>query len=116
MIRKREPHNLFSGLVGPGLLPLIVDYASSLSRVGANIGLGEDLRADVELFSESNGRWIVQVANGKEKGFARRFDYATRIGEVGNKVAFSKSNDVIVELEIDELRKAWTRPVWDRLA
>ena len=87
-----------------------------MSGVGANIGLGEDMRADVELFSESNGRWIVQVANGKEKGFARRFDYATRIGEVGKNIAFSKDNDVIAEFEIDELRSAWTRPVWDRLA
>ena len=87
-----------------------------MSGVGANIGLGEDMRADVELFSESNGRWIVQVANGKEKGFARRFDYATRIGEVGKNIAFSKDNDVIAEFEIDELRNAWTRPVWDRLA
>ena len=87
-----------------------------MSGVGANIGLGEDMRADVELFSESNGRWIVQVANGKENGFARRFDYATRIGEVGKNIAFSKDNDVIAEFEIDELRSAWTRPVWDRLA
>ena len=87
-----------------------------MSGVGANIGLGEDMRADVELFSESNGRWIVQVANGKEKGIARRFDYATRIGEVGKNIAFSKDNDVIAEFEIDELRSAWTRPVWDRLA
>ncbi len=58
----------------------------------------------------------MQVANGKDKDFARRFDYATRIGEVGNKIAFSKGNDVIAELEIDELRNAWTMPVWDRLA
>jgi len=87
-----------------------------MSGVGANIGLGEDMRADVEIFSESNGRWIVQVANGKEKGFARRFDYATRIGKVGKNIAFSKDKDVIAEFEIDELRSAWTRPVWDRLA
>jgi phosphoribosylformylglycinamidine synthase len=103
-------HDISTG----GIATAVIEMC--MSGVGANIGLGEDLRADVELFSESNGRWIVQVANGKEKGFARRFDYATRIGEVGNKVAFSKSNDVIVELEIDELRNAWTRPVWDRLA
>ena len=37
-----------------------------MSGVGANIRLGEDVRADVELFSESNGRWIVQVAPGFE--------------------------------------------------
>ena len=103
-------HDISTG----GIATAVIEMC--MSGVGANIGLGEDMRADVELFSESNGRWIVQVANGKEKGFARRFDYATRIGEVGNKIAFSKGSDVIVELEIDELRNAWTRPVWDRLA
>jgi phosphoribosylformylglycinamidine synthase len=103
-------HDISTG----GIATAVIEMC--MSGVGANIGLGEDMRADVELFSESNGRWIVQVAKGKEKGFARRFDYASRIGEVGNKVAFSKGNDVIVELEIDELRNAWTRPVWDRLA
>lgn len=103
-------HDISTG----GIATAVIEMC--MSGVGANIGLGEDMRADVELFSESNGRWIVQVANGKEKGFARRFDYASRIGEVGNKVAFSKDSDLIVELEIDELRSAWTRPVWDRLA
>ena len=103
-------HDISTG----GIATAVIEM--SMSGVGANIGLGEDLRADVELFSESNGRWIVQVANGKEKGFARRFDYATRIGEVGKNIAFSKDNDVIAEFEIDELRSAWTKPVWDRLA
>ena len=103
-------HDISTG----GIATAVIEMC--MSGVGANIGLGEDMRADVELFSESNGRWIVQVANGKEKGFARRFDYATRIGEVGKNIAFSKDNDVIAEFEIDELRSAWTRPVWDRLA
>jgi len=103
-------HDISTG----GMATAVIEMC--MSGVGANIELGEDMRADVELFSESNGRWIVQVVNGKEKGFARRFDYATRIGEVGKNIAFSKDNDVIAEFEIDELRSAWTRPVWDRLA
>jgi len=103
-------HDISTG----GIATAVIEMC--MSGVGASIRLGEDMRADVELFSESNGRWIVQVANGKDKDFARRFDYATRIGEVGNKIAFSKGNDVIAELEIDELRNAWTMPVWDRLA
>jgi len=103
-------HDISTG----GIATAVIEMC--MSGVGASIRLSEDMRADVELFSESNGRWIVQVANGKDKDFARRFDYATRIGEVGNNITFSKGNDVMVELEIDELRNAWTRPVWDRLA
>tara|TARA_B100000678_G_scaffold89767_1_gene74625 strand:+ start:61 stop:732 length:672 start_codon:yes stop_codon:yes gene_type:complete len=103
-------HDISTG----GIATAVIEMC--MSGVGANIGLGEDMRADVELFSESNGRWIVQVANDKEKDFARRFDYAIRIGEVGSKVSFSKNNEIIADFEVEKLRKKWTMPVWDRLA
>ena len=103
-------HDISTG----GIATAVIEMC--MSGVGANIRLGEDVRADVELFSESNGRWIVQVANDKEKDFARRFDYAIRIGEVGSKVSFSKNNEIIADFEVEKLRKKWTMPVWDRLA
>ena len=103
-------HDLSTG----GIATAVIEMC--MSGIGASIELGEDMRADVELFSESNGRWIVQVANDKEKDFARRFDYAIRIGEVGSKVSFSKNNEIIADFEVEKLRKKWTMPVWDRLA
>ena len=42
---------------------------------GANINLNGEMRADIELFSESNGRWVVQVAPGFEEDFRKRFDF-----------------------------------------
>mgnify|MGYP005626118367 CR=1 FL=1 len=87
-----------------------------MSGVGANIELQGDMRADVEMFSEANGRWIVQVAPGKEDDFAKRFDHVSKIGDVGNKVSFRKDAETLVEFEIEQLRDAWMCPVWDRLA
>ena len=55
---------------------------------GAKINLDEDLRADIELFSESNGRWIVQVAPGCEDTFSKRFDFAEKIGNINEKISF----------------------------
>ena len=87
-----------------------------MSGNGAKINLVEEMRADIELFSESNGRWIVQVAKEAENNFARRFDHANKIGDVGSKVSFSKNNEIIADFEVEKLRKKWTMPVWDRLA
>ena len=83
---------------------------------GAKINLDEDLRADIELFSESNGRWIVQVAPGFENDFEKRFDFAKKIGDVNEKIIFNKGNEKIAELTIEEVRDKWTKPLWDRLA
>ena len=56
------------------------------------------------------------MTEGSEKDFAKRFDYATKIGDVGSKVSFSKNNEIIADFEVEKLRKKWTMPVWDRLA
>ena len=50
-----------------------------MSGVGAEINLSGDMRADLELFNESNGRWIVQVKPGLESEFSKRFDFAKEI-------------------------------------
>ena len=83
---------------------------------GAKINLDGDLRADIELFSESNGRWIVQVAPGFENDFEKRFDFAKKIGDVNEKIIFNKGSEKIAELTIEEVRAKWTKPLWDRLA
>lgn len=87
-----------------------------MSGVGANIELTSDLRADIELFSESNGRWVVQVATGCENKFANRFDHAKQIGNVSDEILFTKNGEIISKLDIEKSRKIWTDPIWNRLA
>ena len=103
-------HDISTG----GIATAVIEMC--MSGNGAKINLTEEMRADIELFSESNGRWIVQVAKGSENNFARRFDHANKIGDVGSKVSFSKNNEIIADFEVEKLRKKWTMPVWDRLA
>ena len=74
------------------------------------------MRDDLELFSESNGRWIVQVKPGFEEKFSKRFDFARKIGHVDNDISFNLSKGAEVRFSIDELRKIWTEPLWKRLA
>ncbi|MEC9332657.1 MAG: phosphoribosylformylglycinamidine synthase subunit PurL [Candidatus Thermoplasmatota archaeon] len=103
-------HDISTG----GLAIAVIEMC--MSGIGAKITLTDEMRADIELFSESNGRWIVQVAKGLEDDFAERFKRATKIGDVGDMVSFSKDNKIIAEFEIEELRNAWKAPVWERLA
>lgn len=87
-----------------------------MSGIGANIELTSELRADIELFSESNGRWVVQIAPGCEEKFANRFDFATQIGNVSDNITFTKNDEILSKLDIDKTRKTWTEPIWNRLA
>ena len=87
-----------------------------MGGVGAKINLSGDMRDDLELFSESNGRWIVQVKPEFEEIFSNRFDFARKIGHVNNDISFNLSKGEKVRFSIDELRKIWTEPLWNRLA
>ena len=103
-------HDISNG----GLALSIIEMC--MSGVGAEINLNSDLRADIELFSESNGRWVVQVAPGFESKFERRFDFAKKIGDVNDKIIFNKNGAQITNFQIDKIRKKWINPIWERLA
>ena len=103
-------HDISTG----GLVMAIVEMC--MSGKGANINLKGEMRADIELFSESNGRWVVQVAPGFEEDFRKRFDFAEIIGDVDDKIIFNKNGEKLVELGIDKTREEWTSPIWKRLA
>ena len=103
-------HDISTG----GLALSIIEMC--MSGIGAKIELTSDLRADIELFSETNGRWVVQVKPGFEKDFERRFDFAVKIGDVDDRMIFIKDGKEISNLNLEKLRNEWIRPIWDRLA
>ena len=83
---------------------------------GAKINLPGDMRADLELFNESNGRWIVQVKPGFENEFSKRFDFAKKIGDVDNEINFIMNKKDNLNFSIEELRNVWSKPLWNKLA
>ena len=103
-------HDISTG----GLALSIIEMC--MSGIGAKVELTSDLRADIELFSETNGRWVVQVKPGFEKDFERRFDFAVKIGDVDDRMIFIKDGKEISNLDIEKLRNEWISPIWDRLA
>ena len=103
-------HDISTG----GLALSIIEMC--MSGIGAKIELTSDLRADIELFSETNGRWVVQVKSGCENDFEKRFDFAVKIGDVDDRMIFTKNGKEISNFEIEKLRNDWISPIWDRLA
>ena len=87
-----------------------------MSGVGAKINLSGEMRSDLELFNESNGRWLVQVKPGQEREFSKRFDFAKKIGTVHENIEFVLNDKKSLNFSIDKLRKIWTEPLWNRLA
>ena len=103
-------HDISTG----GLAMAVIEMC--MSGYGAKINLTGEMRVDIELFSESNGRWVVQVAPGSEEKFRKRFDFAEIIGDVDDKIIFNKNDKKLVELDIDKTREEWINPIWERLA
>jgi len=80
--------------------------------LGGDVGvsISVDSPPDVELFSESNSRWVVEVKKGKEKEFEKLFGTeAHKLGEVsGHRIIV----DGLIDLSLKEVRNAWEPPLW----
>jgi phosphoribosylformylglycinamidine synthase len=90
--------------------------------IGGDIGVNANLEpmgkfsAAVKMFSESNSRWLVEVNRNREQEFLQRMKSPlARIGTVGGKMLVIEDSDVLVDVEVSALRKAWSEPLWKML-
>jgi phosphoribosylformylglycinamidine synthase len=88
--------------------------------IGGDIGMSMDLAtmgempATIKLFSESNTRWLVEVDADREKEFVHRMNVpCVKIGAVGGKEFSACDGGDLFCLKMDDVRKAWTAPLWD---
>ena len=81
------------------------------------IPLGECIeRDDIILFSESNSRFVVEVAEDRADAFERKLAgvACARVGSVNGRRMFSVTGlggDVVVSTGLQELKAAWKRPL-----
>ena len=101
----RSCHDLSEG----GLLVAAAEMA-----FGGDLGLEMDithlnkLRTDYKLFSESNGRWLVEIEEKDCKAFEQKVRDAKKIGVVTkDKTIKIKDHDTELEFSTDELREKW---------
>ena len=102
-------HDLSDG----GLFTSICEMSFG-GRLGVKLdlsALGGSLRADAKLFSESNGRWIIEVAQ-EDVSEIECFDDAVLIGEVtGEESIVITDEGLDLEFDIEELRMVWSSGV-----
>lgn len=101
-------HDLSEG----GLIIAISEMA-----LGGNLGVKIDLtdvgklRTDFKLFSESNGRWLVEVEEKNSEEFEEIVD-AVRIGNVKKEKDIAiKDNKTMMNISLYELREKWNSAI-----
>jgi phosphoribosylformylglycinamidine synthase len=106
----RSCHDVSDGGLGVALAEMCI---------GGDLGINADilsmgkLPSAVKLFSESHSRWVVEVPRDKENEWLQRMRApATKIGVVGGKMLVIEDKDVLVDVEVKELRRAWSEPMW----
>jgi len=87
-----------------------------LSGNGAAVELPPELDAMLALFSETPGRWLVQVTPGCEASFTARFDHAVRLGAPAGELCMTREGETLLSLAPAALRTAWETPLTERLA
>jgi len=93
--------------------------------IGGDIGaildisdIGNGLRTDFKLFSESNTRWIIEVKKEKQKDFEKLLKQKNisfkNIGETkGKKLIIKDGKEVAINVNISVLRDCWKNAIWD---
>jgi phosphoribosylformylglycinamidine synthase len=79
--------------------------------------INEELTDDVVLFSESNTRWVIEVNKNQKKSFEKTLkDNKTsflQIGKTnGDSLQVTNEKQLLIDVSVDELRKAWKTAIW----
>ncbi|MFC1896993.1 phosphoribosylformylglycinamidine synthase subunit PurL [Chloroflexota bacterium] len=113
----RACHDCSDGGIGVAIAEMAFAGELGASINLASIQLGEPIdRADFILFSESNSRFLVEVAPDRQADFERIMDGVTlsNIGQVtDSKVLqiYGLKGDRVVSKSLGELKEAWQKPL-----
>jgi phosphoribosylformylglycinamidine synthase len=80
--------------------------------------IGNELRTDFKLFSESNTRWIVEVKKDTQTEFEKLLKKEhvmfTLLGKTkGKHLVIQDKKKTVIDLDVDVLRECWRKPIWN---
>ncbi|UCH72569.1 MAG: phosphoribosylformylglycinamidine synthase subunit PurL [Thermoplasmatales archaeon] len=107
-------HDVSEGGIGVCLSEMAIG-----GDIGANVNLsqvGNNIRSDFKLFSESNTRWIVEIKKDKQKYFdillKKEKTPFIKIGETDQrKLVISDLEKNTVDLDLEDIRYAWKNAI-----
>ena len=103
-----------------GLVVCLAEMAIG-GDIGATIDvseIGNELRTDFKLFSESNTRWIVEIKKDKQIEFEKQLKKEhvtfTMLGKTkGKHIVIQDNKKIVIDLDVDVLRECWKKPIWN---
>jgi phosphoribosylformylglycinamidine synthase II len=109
-------HDLSEGGLGACVAEMAIG-----GDIGATIDVsevGNGLRTDVKVFSESNTRWVVEVKKEVQAEFEKQLKKEqvsfTLLGKIkGNHLIIKDNTKTLVNLSVDVLRECWRKPIWN---
>ncbi|MCK4757295.1 MAG: phosphoribosylformylglycinamidine synthase subunit PurL [Thermoplasmata archaeon] len=105
--------------ISDGGLAVTISEMSIGGGIGAELDLGDSgLDAHVELFSESNTRWLVEVTGANEGDFEKKMvDIPIRkLGTTGgSNLKISHGGKKIIDIELARLNSSWRNTLWEKM-
>jgi phosphoribosylformylglycinamidine synthase len=110
-------HDLSEGGLGVALAEMAIAGNKGATIILSEVPLRDDIiRDDYILFSESNSRFLVEVAPEDANKFEKTlgdvpFAYIGEVTSLDTLQVFGLNNEIILKIEIDKLKKAWQTPL-----
>jgi phosphoribosylformylglycinamidine synthase len=110
-------HDLSEGGLAVALAEMAFAGNKGATVILSSVPLGDQIiRNDYILFSESNSRFLVEVAPEDVSKFEKTlgdvpFAYIGEVTALDTMQVFGLNNEVILKVEIDKLKEAWQKPL-----
>ena len=110
-------HDLSEGGLGVAVAEMAFAGNLGATIILKEVPLGDDItRNDYILFSESNSRFLVEVASEDIDDFEKTmgdvpFAYIGEVTSLDSLQVFGLNNDIILRVDIDKLKEAWQKPL-----
>ncbi len=112
----RACHDLSEGGLGVAAAEMAFTGALGLEVDLFKAPVVAEMRDDLMLFSESNGRLLVEVEEGESRDFEAKMEGAAfaRLGTVtsGHRLTVYGRGGVVIDEPLDLLMSAWKTPLW----
>lgn len=109
-------HDLSEGGLGACLAEMAI--GGDLGATVNLLALGNNLRTDMKMFSESNTRWVVEVQKEKQTEFENQLKKEGAsfilLGKTkGHHLIIKEGTKTVVDLKVSILRECWHKPIWE---
>jgi phosphoribosylformylglycinamidine synthase len=109
-------HDTSEGGIGVSLSEMAIG-----GDIGVNVDLskiGNNLRSDFKIFSESNARWIIEVKNEKQKDFEKILQKNNtpfeKLGQTtGDNLIIKEKEKDLINQKVYLLREKWKNAIWE---